>query len=84
MSGEVLERVFSPNPVAYEAYREKFAAVREGLARGDSFLLNLTVATGLETDWTLEEIFHRAWFALPFVGSGAICLFLAGDFRAGG
>lgn len=22
--------------------------------------------------------------ALPFVGSGAICLFLAGDFRAGG
>lgn len=58
---EVLERVFSPNPVAYEAYREKFAAVREGLARGDSFLLNLTVATGLETDWTLEEIFHRAW-----------------------
>ena len=31
-----------------------------GLARGDSFLLNLTVATGLDTDWTLEEIFHRA------------------------
>lgn len=57
--GEVSERVFSPNPVAFEVYREKFAAVREGLARGDSFLLNLTVATGLETDWTLEEIFHR-------------------------
>ena len=60
MPGEVSERVFSPNPVAYEAYREKFAVVREGLARGDSFLLNLTVATRLETDWTLEEIFHRA------------------------
>ena len=60
MPGEVSERVFSPNPVAYEVYREKFAAVREGLARGDSFLLNLTVATGLETGWTLEEIFHRA------------------------
>ena len=60
MRGEVSERVFSPNPVAYEVYREKFAAVREGLARGDSFLLNLTVATGLETGWTLEEIFHRA------------------------
>lgn len=53
--------MFSPNPVAFEVYREKFAVVREGLARGDSFLLNLTVATGLETDWTLEEIFHRAW-----------------------
>lgn len=60
MPGEVSERVFSPNPVAFEVYREKFAAVREGLARGDSFLLNLTVATGLETGWTLEEIFHRA------------------------
>ena len=60
MPGKVSERVFSLNPVAYEVYREKFAAVREGLARGDSFLLNLTVATGLETDWTLEEIFHRA------------------------
>ena len=61
MPGEVSEKVFSPNPVAFEVYREKFAVVREGLARGDSFLLNLTVATGLETDWTLEEIFHRAW-----------------------
>ena len=27
---------------------------------GDSFLLNLTVATRLDTDWTLGEIFHRA------------------------
>lgn len=59
-SGKVSEKMFSLNPVAYEVYREKFAVVREGLARGDSFLLNLTVATGLETDWTLEEIFHRA------------------------
>ena len=46
MPGEVSEKVFSPNPVAFEVYREKFAVVREGLARGD---------------WTLEEIFHRAW-----------------------
>ena len=59
-SGKVSEKMFSLNPVAYEVYREKFAVVREGLARGDSFLLNLTVATRLDTDWTLEEIFHRA------------------------
>ncbi len=38
----------------------KFDTVRQGLARGDSFLLNLTVATELEMSWTLEEIFHRA------------------------
>ena len=46
MLGEVSERVFSPNPVAYEVYREKFAAVREGLARGDSFLLRFSTGPG--------------------------------------
>ena len=60
ISGVLSEKMFSMNPMAYEVYREKFAVVREGLARGDSFLLNLTVATGLDTNWTLEEIFHRA------------------------
>ena len=60
ISGVLSEKMFSMNPMAYEVYREKFAVVREGLARGVSFLLNLTVATGLDTNWTLEEIFHRA------------------------
>ena len=60
ISGVLSEKMFSMNPMAYEVYREKFAVVREGVARGDSFLLNLTVATGLDTNWTLEEIFHRA------------------------
>ncbi|HJA16287.1 MAG TPA: aminodeoxychorismate synthase component I [Candidatus Butyricimonas faecavium] len=60
MLGKVSGRRFSPNPVEYEVYQKKFAVVREGLARGDSFLLNLTMATKLEMDWTLEEIFHRA------------------------
>lgn len=53
-------KVFCPLPVDYEVYRGKFDTVRQGLARGDSFLLNLTVATELEMSWTLEEIFHRA------------------------
>lgn len=59
-AGMVLGKRFFPKPMSYEVYREKFAVVREGLARGDSFLLNLTVATKLEMDWTLEEIFHQA------------------------
>lgn len=60
-TGEGLPRkVFCPLPVDYEVYRGKFDTVRQGLARGDSFLLNLTVATELEMSWTLEEIFHRA------------------------
>ncbi len=57
---EVASKLFLPHPITYEAYREKFAIVQQGLARGDSFLLNLTVATELEMNWTLDEIFHRA------------------------
>lgn len=53
-------KVFVPHPVSGEEYGKKFDTVRRGLLRGDSFLLNLTVATALETDWTLEGIFHRA------------------------
>lgn len=53
-------KVFIPHPVSGEQYGKKFDTVRRGLLRGDSFLLNLTVATALETDWTLEGIFHRA------------------------
>lgn len=53
-------KMFCPRPVDYEVFREKFDTVRRGLARGDSFLLNLTVATEVEMNWTLEEIFHRA------------------------
>lgn len=40
-AGMVLGKRFFPKPMSYEVYREKFAVVREGLARGDSFLLNL-------------------------------------------
>ena len=53
-------KVFIPHPVSGKEYEGKFNTVRRGLMRGDSFLLNLTVATALETDWTLEGIFHRA------------------------
>lgn len=53
-------KIFVPHPVSGEEYGKKFDTVRRGLLRGDSFLLNLTVATALETDWTLEGIFHRA------------------------
>ena len=38
-------------------YREKFATVRQGLMRGDSFLANLTVASRVTPDCTLEEIY---------------------------
>ena len=48
---------FTPLPSSEESYADKFRIARNGLLRGDSFLLNLTVATDLDTDFTLEEIY---------------------------
>ena len=51
---------FTPLPSSEESYADKFWIARNGLLRGDSFLLNLTVATDLDTDFTLEEIYIRS------------------------
>jgi len=50
----------SAHPSSYDAYREKFDIVRQGLLRGDSFLTNLTVRTPIECDLSLREIFDMA------------------------
>lgn len=51
---------FSPKPIEYKTYAEKFAVAHAGLMRGDSFLLNLTVQTPIDTDYSLEEIYCRS------------------------
>lgn len=51
---------FSKSPLEYSTYERKFTTIQEGLKRGDSFLANLTVKTPIETNYTLEEIFHRS------------------------
>ncbi|PKO99462.1 MAG: aminodeoxychorismate synthase component I [Bacteroidetes bacterium HGW-Bacteroidetes-8] len=56
------------NPVPIQEYREKFSTVLEGLMRGDTYLINLTCKTEVETSLTLEEIFSES--ESPF----AICL----------
>jgi para-aminobenzoate synthetase component 1 len=51
---------FSKKPILFAAYSEKFQQVQAGLKRGDSFLLNLTAETAIETPLSLEDIFQRA------------------------
>jgi len=46
--------------VSPEIYREKFMKVREGLLRGDSYLVNLTCKTKIGLDMSFEEIFLRS------------------------
>lgn len=68
-------REFLTFPVSFEEYRDKFEVVRRGLSRGDSFLLNLTVATPLQVGWSLEEIFHRSRSAYRLLVPGEFVCF---------
>jgi len=47
-------------PIPFEEYKNKFDTIIEEIKRGNSYLLNLTAPTEVETDATLEEIFHKA------------------------
>ena len=47
-------------PESFERYSERFAIVRNGLMRGDSFLLNLTLRTSIYSRASLEEIYHKS------------------------
>ncbi|MDR2300837.1 MAG: aminodeoxychorismate synthase component I, partial [Deltaproteobacteria bacterium] len=45
-----------PNPESLEVYAKKFEVVQRGLARGDSYLVNLTIKTPIECSHSLKEI----------------------------
>jgi para-aminobenzoate synthetase component 1 len=51
---------FKKNPGSLEEYKKKFDAVIGALKRGDSYLLNLTSRTPVETDLDLMTIFSHA------------------------
>lgn len=60
-SGVPSEQVsFHKYPLSFESYAEKFNLVQAGLKRGDSFLLNLTAETSIETPLTLKQIYDKA------------------------
>lgn len=51
---------FTPAPCSMSRYAAAFASVRNHLMRGDSYLLNLCVATPVETNLTLRHLFRFA------------------------
>ncbi|MDF1570773.1 MAG: aminodeoxychorismate synthase component I [Bacteroidales bacterium] len=51
---------FELSPVSYDRYARAFSLVRENILHGNSFLLNLTFPTQLDTDLTLEQVFQRS------------------------
>lgn len=59
--------------VDYESYQNAFSKVREHIQMGDTYLLNLTMPTKVQTNLSLEEIFHlsrapyKLWLKDQFV-----------------
>ncbi len=55
-------------PISFKEYKKKFDFIQEHIKAGNSYLLNLTCATKIETDFTLDEIYEKskAKFKLKF------------------
>ncbi len=45
-------------PVVFEDYRKRFEFVQSHIRQGDTYLLNFTQPTPIETNLSLEELFH--------------------------
>ncbi len=56
----VVPVTFEKSPVERERYRRAFSMVTGQILYGNSFLLNLTFPTRIDTNYTLEEIFTRS------------------------
>ncbi len=63
-----LKKKFTVFPVDFNEYQKAFNTVKLALQRGDTYLLNLTFRTQIETDYSLEEIFRfsKARYKLLF------------------
>lgn len=61
------------HPVNFEVYQKAFNLVQHHIHSGDTYLLNLTVPTPIDTNLTSEEIFHlsdapyKIWLKNQFV-----------------
>jgi para-aminobenzoate synthetase component 1 len=51
---------FKKHPVPFSIYSEAFRNVQKNISLGNSYLLNLTFPTLIETEATLEEIFNAS------------------------
>jgi para-aminobenzoate synthetase component 1 len=61
------------HPIQFQEYQKAFGMVQKHIHNGDTYLLNLTMPTRVETNLTTEEIFHlsdapyKIWLKNQFV-----------------
>ena len=53
-------KIFQKKAIKFDSYKKKFDKVIEYIKSGNTYLLNLTAPTGIESNLTLEEIYNYA------------------------
>lgn len=51
---------FKKQPISFKIYKHKFDIIQEHIKSGDTYLLNLTQPTNIDTDLTLKDIYNFA------------------------
>lgn len=59
-SQKIKNKTLKKHPISFDEYKKKFDYVQEQIARGNSYLLNLTAKTKIDTSLTLNEIYDEA------------------------
>lgn len=54
------DKYFRSNPIEFDIYKRSFDMVMQELNYGNTYLINLTFPTQVETNYTLKEVFHKA------------------------
>lgn len=55
---ELVDYTFQKTPISYSTYQKQFKIVHDHLLFGNSYLTNLTCATPIETNLSLQEIYQ--------------------------
>lgn len=55
-----IKKKFEVFPPRFSDYKNAFDSVQKHIKRGDTFLVNLSFKSKLETEYSLDEIFHRS------------------------
>ncbi|WP_068596533.1 aminodeoxychorismate synthase component I [Vaginella massiliensis] len=64
---------FQKSPIAFELYLQKFQSLHQAILRGDSYLLNFTQPTKIETTHSLVEIYHTAKAKFKLLTPNFVC-----------
>lgn len=54
------EVYWTPKPISFDEYKNKYSFVKKQIQKGNSFLVNLTQPTPIDTNLNLEDLYNHA------------------------